>query len=322
MGSLAAVSGNRILAARLHEHGQPLRLDEVDLPEPGEGEVRVQLRYGGVNPVDRYIAEGRVAADAPLPRTLGGEASGELDGRPVLVAGEALGSARDGVWAKAANVPRPAILELPDGVSEREAAAMGVAGLTAWNTVVDLGQLGSEDRVLVLGASGGVGSVIVSLAKSLGATVWGQTGNAAKAGGIERQGADRVLVVGPDALAAALEDFDPTIVLDPLGGDFVRPAVEALAPGGRLVTFGTSAGPEVALNLQSLYRKSARILGYGGMQVGREARREGLQQALRALADGRMRVPIDDVLELGDVNEAFARLTERRVQGKLLLDLS
>ena len=322
MGSLAAMSGNRVRAARLLEHGQPLRVQEVELPEPGEGEVRVKLRYGGVNPVDRYIAEGRVAADAPLPRTLGGEASGELDGRPVLVAGEALGSARDGVWAQAANVPRAAILELPDGASEREAAAMGVAGLTAWNTVVDLGQIGSEDRVLVLGASGGVGSVIVSLVKSLGATVWGQTGSPEKAGGIERQGADRVVLGGPDALAGALGDFQPTVVLDPLGGDFVRPAVEALAPGGRLVSFGTSAGPEVSLNLQSLYRKSAQILGYGGMQVGREARRTGLQQALRSLAEGRMRVPIDEVLELDGVNEAFARLTDRRVQGKLLLDLS
>jgi NADPH2:quinone reductase len=322
MGSLAAVSGNRIRAARLHQHGEPLREEEIDLPEPGEGEVRVRLSYGGVNPVDRYIAEGRVAPTAPRPRTLGGEASGELDGRAVLVAGEALGSARDGVWAQAANVPRAAILELPEGVSHREAAAMGVAGLTAWNTVVDLGHVSAGDRVVVLGASGGVGSVIVSLAKSLGATVWGHTGSEAKAAGIERQGADRVVVGGPDTLAGALEDFEPTVVFDPLGDDFVRPAVEALAPEGRLVTFGTSAGAEVALNLQSLYRKSGQILGYGGMQVSREARRAGLQLALEALADGRMRVPVDDVLELGAVNEAFARLTDRRVQGKLLLDLS
>jgi NADPH:quinone reductase len=316
------MSGNRVRAARLHDHGEPLQVEEVELPQPGEGEVRVDLRYGGVNPIDRYIAEGRVAPDAPRPRTLGGEASGELDGRPVLVAGEALGSARDGVWAQAAIVPRAAILELPDGVSEQQAAAMGVAGLTAWNTVVDLAQVGDGDRVLVLGASGGVGSVIVSLAKSLGATVWGQTGSQEKAELIERQGADRVVVCGPEDLAAAIEDYEPTVVLDPLGGDFVRPAVEALTPRGRLVTFGTSAGPEVAFNLQSLYRKSAQVLGYGGMQLSREARREGLQQALRALADGRLRVPIDEVLNLDSVNDAFARLTDRRVQGKLLLDLS
>ncbi|MGH2929435.1 MAG: alcohol dehydrogenase catalytic domain-containing protein, partial [Solirubrobacteraceae bacterium] len=74
-------------AARLVEHGQPLRVQEVRLPEPAGGEVRVRLRYGGINPIDRYNAEGRVNASGPLPRTLGCEAAGELDGRPVLVAG-------------------------------------------------------------------------------------------------------------------------------------------------------------------------------------------------------------------------------------------
>src|SRR4051794_15161097 len=103
-------------AARLHRHGKPLRVEDVDLPDPGEGEVRVELRFAGVNPVDRYAAEGRVAADAPLPRTLGGEGSGLLDGTPVLVTGGGVGTIRDGVWAGAAVVPETAVVPLPDGV--------------------------------------------------------------------------------------------------------------------------------------------------------------------------------------------------------------
>jgi NADPH:quinone reductase len=317
-----APSTDTVCAARLHRHGEPLRVEEVTLPAPAEGEVRVALHFGGVNPIDRYIAEGRVAPDGPLPRTLGGEAAGTLDGAPVLVAGGGLGTARDGVWAQAANVPAASVLALPDGVETRAAAAMGIAGLTAFNCVHDVAQLDAEDRVLVLGASGGVGSMIVSLAASAGAVVWGQTGSEAKAARIAELGASRVLVGGPDELADALSELAPTVVFDPLGDGFVALAIEALSPRGRLVSFGTSAGPDVTFNMQSLYRKSLSVRGYGGMQLGPEERRSGLEAALRRVRDGELQVRIDSVLALDDVNEGFTRLVERRVEGNLLLDLS
>jgi NADPH:quinone reductase len=163
-----------VRAVRLHEHGEPLKIETVELREPREGEVGVDLAFAGVNPIDRYTAEGSVAPEGPLPRTLGFEAAGVLDGRPVVVHGEELGTARDGVWAQAAVVPREAVTDVPEGVDLREAAAIGVVGVTAWNVVHDDGQVGGADRVLVLGASGGVGSAIVSLAHAAGATVWGR----------------------------------------------------------------------------------------------------------------------------------------------------
>ncbi len=315
-------SADTVRAARLQEHGRPLAVQEVELPEPAEDEVRVVLRFGGVNPIDRYTAEGRVSPDAPLPRTLGGEAAGELDGSPVLVAGEGLGGARDGVWAQAAVVPRGAITELPEGVGLREAAAMGIAGLTAVQCVRERARVSAEDRVVVVGASGGVGSMIVSLARAAGATVWGQTGSAEKADGIVASGADRVLVGGPEDIAADVAALEPTAAFDPLGDGFVAPLVAGMAPRGRLVSFGVSAGAEVTFNMQLLYRKAISLLGYGGMQLTSEERRAGLAAALQALRDGDLQVRIDDVLALDQVNDAFARLVERRVQGNLLLDLS
>jgi NADPH:quinone reductase len=312
---------NPIRAARLHEHGQPLVIEAIELPEPEEDEVRVELEFAGVNPVDRYIAEGRVAPDAPLPRTLGGEAAGSVDGRPVLVAGEGLGTGRDGVWAQAAVVPLAAVLPLPNGVAPREAAAMGIAGLTAWKVVQEIGRVTEDDRVLVLGASGGVGSMIVSLACAAGATVWGQTGSTGKAGLIEQQGAERVVVGGPEQLTEPASEFEPTVVFDPLGDGFVAVALQALAVRGRLVSFGTSAGADVQLNMQILYRKMISVLGYAGMQVQRDERRHGLEAALTALHEGTLRVRIDEVLALEHINEAFDRLAQRKVQGKLVLRL-
>jgi NADPH2:quinone reductase len=310
-----------VRAARLKEHGKPLHVKEVELRDPREGEVLVELQFAGVNPIDRYVAEGLVAADRIVPRTLGGEASGTLDGRPVLVAGEGLGTLRDGVWAQAAVVPAPAVIDLPDGVEPREAATMGIAGLTAWQVVRELGRVSSEDRVLVLGATGGVGTMIVSLAHSVGATVWGQCGSAEKAAVVEQQGADRAFVAAPEELLRLVDGFEPTIVFDPLGDDFVRPVIEMLAVHGRMVSFGTSGGAEVQFNLQSLYRKGISLLGYAGGQLTREQRRAGLEAALDELRDGSLRVYIDEVLPLERVNEAFERLARRAVTGKLVLDL-
>jgi NADPH2:quinone reductase len=309
-------------AARLHAHDVPVVVERAALPrEPADDQVRVELEFGGVNPIDRYVALGRVAPDGPLPRTLGGEAAGRLDGRRVLVTGGGLGAVRDGVWAGSAVVPAACVVDLPDGVETREAAAMGIAGLTAWNCVHELARIGAGDRVLVLGASGGVGSMIVSLVAAEGAAVWGQTGSEEKAAQVAGYGAERVLVADGSALGEQLGDFAPTVVFDPLGGGFVAPVVEALAPRGRIISFGTSAGAEVAFNLQSLYRKSGNLLGYGGMQLSPSARRSGLEAALEALAEGTLHVEIDETLPLAEVNDAFSRLAARRVRGKLLLDL-
>ena len=317
-----ATTSRSISAARLTEHGRPISIEEVKLPEPGDGEQFVDLLYGGVNPIDRYIAEGRVAPDGPLPRTVGGEASGRVGDRLVLVAGEGLGSARDGVWAQAAVVPGAAVIDVPAGIDPQHAAAMGIAGLTALNCVRELARVGPEDRVIVLGASGGVGSMIVGLARAAGATVWGQTGSPDKVALITETGAERVLVGDADRIADELLDFGPTVGFDPLGDGFIGRLVEAITPRGRIVSFGTSAGPEVSFNLQVLYRKMATLFGYGGMQLEREERRAGLQAALQAIVAGELTVRIDSVLGLDEVNQAFDRLRDRRVQGKLLLDLS
>jgi NADPH:quinone reductase len=310
-----------VRAARLIEHDESLKIEELELSPPGPDEVRVDLAFGGVNPVDRYTARGEVAPDGPLPRTLGGEASGTVEGRPVVVSGGGLGGTRDGVWATEAVVARSCVMPLPPGIDLRQAAATPFAGVTAWN-VVQLAAVTSDDRVLVLGAGGGVGLAVVSLVGSLGASVWGQTGNEGKAEAIREHGAEEVAVSGASGLAEAVRDLRPTVVIDSLGSGFTQAALASLVPGGRLVIFGTSAGAQGDVDLRSIYRKGLRILGYAGLRLSDDERRDGLLDALGAVSDGRMHIAIGRILPLDQVNEAFDLLTDRAVTGKVLLDLS
>ena len=308
-------------AARLHAHGDPLRVEQVDLARPEPGEVLVNLAFAAVNPVDRYGAAGKVAPDGPLPRTLGSEAAGTVGSRRVVVHGHGVGSTRDGVWASAAVVPEAALVPVPDGVDLQHAAAMGVAGVTAWRTTTELAKVSAGDLVLVLGASGGVGSMIVSLAAGLGATVVGQTGDAAKAGWVAARGADRVVVGGPGDLVGAFDAAPPTVVFDPLGAQFTGRAVDVAAEGGRIVIFGTSAGADGTIPLQVLYRKGLTVFGYGGLIEPAAAITTGIGRALDALASGAMSVEIGAVAPLAGVNDALRDQADRRVLGKLVLDV-
>lgn len=316
------VTSRTVRAARLVEHGRPLEVTATALADPGQGDVVVEMAYAGVNPVDRYIALGSVAPDGPLPRTLGVEGVGQIDGRWVAMHGSGLGTTRDGLWAEAAIVPRDATVAVPDGVDPVAAASVGVAGVTAWRTVTEVARVTGSDRVLVLGASGGVGGMIVSLVRSVGAEVWGQTGHRAKVPAVESAGAGRVVVVeDPDELAGAVAGLRPTVVFDPLGDGFTAAAVDALEPRGRLVIFGTSADARGDVPLQALYRKGLSVLGYGGMLEPPDALHRGMVGALEALRDGRLAVSVDTVLALPSAQEALDKLAARAVTGKLVLAL-
>ena len=168
-------------AARLHSIGGTLQLDELADPQPGPGEALVDIAYASVNPLDVWITQGSIgAAGTNLPWTPGTEASGHVDGRPVLVRGGGLGVVRPGTYCDKIAVPHEWLLDVSDELDLAQVAAMPVAGITAWMCLHGRAQLSALDRILILGASGGVGAVAVQLATSVGATVWGQTGSPGK----------------------------------------------------------------------------------------------------------------------------------------------
>ena len=308
-------------AARLHEIGGTLRIDTVDDPVPGDGEVVVDMAYAAVNPLDIWITRGVPGtAAANLPWVPGTEGTGHLDGRPVLVSGGGVGVVRQGLYQERAVVPAGAVMELAADADLAQAAGIGVAGVTAWNCLHTRAGLRSDDRVLVLGASGGVGSMAVQLAHAAGAVVWGQTTHADKAAAIEAGGADRVVVTDADGLVTAVAELEPTVILDGLGGAYTAASVEAVAPLGRLVVFGTSADADSTLNLRVLYRKAVSLLGYGGLVVADDERRRVLADLLAQIAAGALRVPVE-LVPLDQAADTHRRILERGLTGKLVLDL-
>lgn len=308
-------------AARLHSLGGTLQVDELPDPEPGPGEQLVDIAFASVNPLDVWITQGSIgAAAANLPWTPGTEATGHADGRAVLVRGGGLGVVRQGLYCSRIAVPEAWLTNIPDGCDLAQASAVPVAGITAWQALHGRAHISADDRVLVLGASGGVGAVAIQLAKSAGAQVWGQTGSAAKVDGITANGADNVVVTGADGLEAAAESYQPTVILDSLGGPFTDAAIGAIATKGRLVVYGTSNDEHVGINLRRLYRKGVNLLGYGGMNDTPEEQRTALDTLFAMMAAGTLRVPIGAVLPLADAADAHARIVDRGAEGKIVLD--
>jgi NADPH2:quinone reductase len=151
--------------------------------------------------------------------------------------------------------------------------------------------------------------------------VWGQTTSEAKADAITTMGAIHAVVADAAGLTVAVEPFEPTVILDSLGGEFTPAALAALVPRGRLLIFGASAGAEGTIQLLQLYRKQQRILTYGGLGATVPERREGIAGALAAIADGKLRIHIGAERSLDEVNEAFALIADRQVAGKVILKL-
>lgn len=304
-------------AARVHHFGDSLQIDELPDPRPSSGEVVVDVEYVGVNPLDVWVTQGTVAGgNQPLPFIPGVEAVGTVGGQQFAIQAPGYGTVQDGLYLQHASVPETALVPVPEGVDPVQAAVLPVTGATAWRLVNEVAPVAATDRVIVLGASGGVGSLVIQLAKAKGAVVWGQTRSHEKAEWITALGADRAVVATAEDLGTELTEFAPTIAFDSLGGRFTKSLVEVLELGGRIGLVGTSSNPEAMLDLRTMYRKGVSMLP-GSMPPHRA--RPALEAVLADLAAGHLQVMVDQVLPLEGAADAHRRILDGRVRGKLLL---
>lgn len=299
------------------EPGQA-RLTEVAAPQASEGEVLVDVLFAAVNPFDMQVLRGEIGPEPSRVVTLGAEATGLVDGRLVQVSGGGLGVGRDGTFAQAVVVPTSVVRPLPAGADPATAATVGVAGRTAWRAVHQLARVTPDDVVLVLGAGGGVGMFAAQLARLIGATVIAQTASGSKAARLRALGLDTAVAGSPVELRHAVEDRGVTVVLDPLGGDYLSALLAVLKPRARAVTYGVLAGRTTQIDLARLYGGGLQIVGTSGATTSPAESEEALAGALEALTSGDVVVDVE-VVPLSAGPEVFDRLAQRSVTGKLLL---
>jgi NADPH:quinone reductase-like Zn-dependent oxidoreductase len=310
---MSAGSVPSVRAAVLHEYGVPV-YDAFADPEAGEGEVVVEVAVAGLNPVDAAKAAGTFyAGKPPLPSVAGQEGVGVVAGtgrrvyfdRPVPPYGS---------MAERALVAADSLMDVPDGLDDGLAAALGVAGLAAWLSLTWRAGLQAGETVLVLGATGVVGQIAVQGAKLLGAGRVVAAGRDAEA--LERAtglGADATVVLSSDADADALTGAfreaaggDVDVVIDPLWGEPAVAALDALRVGGRLIQIGQSAGAEAPVRSAVVRGRIADIRGHTNFLAPPEVRREAYAAMAGHAAAGRISVPVERI-PLGDVAQAWDR---------------
>ncbi|MFH9953961.1 NADP-dependent oxidoreductase [Streptomyces roseolus] len=289
---------------------------EVERPVPGLNEVLVRVRAAGVNPVDwKTRASGALITWGALPM-VGWDVSGTVEavgpGVGSLRAGDEvfgmpLFPRQAGGYAEYVVAPARHLAPKPAALSHVEAAALPLAALTAWQTLVDAADVRPGERVLVHAAAGGVGHLAVQIAKARGAHVIG-TASAAKHGLLRELGADEAV----DYRAVPFEDVvsDVDVVLDALGGETAVRSLEVLRAGGRLITL---PGPDDV---------PAAPDGVSASWVMVEPDRLGLREIARLVERGALRPVVDAVLPLSEAAKAHELGERGRTTGKIVLSVA
>lgn len=322
-------------AIRVHETGGPevLRLEEVEAPEAGPDEVLIAVALAGVNYADTGVRRGMFHGpdeEGSLPMTPGFEVAGTVSALGEGVSGFGIGDRvaavlESGGYAEYAAARAEAVVAVPEDVGFVDATALLVQGLTAYGLLHDSAGIRQGESVLVQAAAGGVGSLAVQLAKLAGAgTVIGTASTEEKR--------DLALALGADVAVDYTRDgwvdevLEATggrgvdIVLESVGGEIGRQAYAALAPLGRLVTFGAAGGGGIeAPDMWRLNMKGQGVMGYGGPWLRPGAAEAAREAITRHLQRGELRVVEGASFPLAEAAEAHAAVEGRKTTGKVVL---
>mgnify|MGYP005835888147 CR=1 FL=1 len=308
---------------------QGVTLEELPVPEPKAGEVRVRIRAASLNFPDLLMTEGKYQLKPDLPFVLGMEFAGIVDaagaGVEALEPGdEVAGGNRIGAFAEYAVVPAGAVRKKPKALSFAAAASYGAAYLTAYVALVRRGSLQAGETLLVHGASGGVGLAAVDVGRLLGATVIATSGSETKRARLREYGAEHVL---PDTgFRDAVKDLTggrgADVIYDPVGGDVFDESVRCIAFDGRLLVIGFTSGriPSVTVNMPLI--KGFSVVGVRAGEYGRqfpERGRENQAAIWQWAEEGRVRPLVHAEVPLADWRRAFEMMRDRQIVGKIAL---
>ena len=291
-----------------------LALTEADLPEPGQGEVRIRTAAAGVNPVDIAVRAGALPLIGDPPFGVGWDVAGTVEAAGPGVTAFAPGDEVTGLvrfpaearaYAEAVIAPADQLIAVPPGLSMAQAGALPLAGLTAWQALHEAG-IARGKRVLVHGGTGGVGHLAVQIAAALGAEV-DATAGADHADEARGFGAARAI----DYAAEDFRDHGPyDVILDTRGGDHVLTSMDALAPGGTVVTL---------LDLPDAARARAAAEGTQARDFLVSPDADGLAALSDLVARGLLRVVVAETFPLSQAARAHTRQEAGGYVGKLVL---
>jgi NADPH2:quinone reductase len=309
-----------------------LEWKEQATPQPGSGQVLLELKAASLNFPDLLIVQNKYQMKPPLPFVPGSEYAGVVralgEGVKHLQIGQAVACLTGtGGFATHALAPADRCMPLPNGFPFEDAAAFIMTYATSHHALIDRGQLKAGETVLVLGAAGGVGTAAIQIAKAQGARVIAAASSEDKLALCKKIGADAGINYATqdlrEAIKAATDGKGPDVIYDPVGGDLAEPAFRSIAWRGRYLVVGFAASPTIPtlpMNLPLL--KGASLVG---VFWGDFARREpqanaAMMQALAQwYAQGKVKPVIDRVLPMKDLKQAYALMGSRQVKGKLVL---
>jgi NADPH2:quinone reductase len=318
-------------AIRIHNHGGPevLAYEDIPVPEPRAGEARVKIEASGVNFIDIYHRTGLYPMNRPC--TLGSEGAGIVDalgeGVTEVKQGDRVAYAMiPGSYAEYALVPAGKLVPVPDDIDAKSAAGIMLQGMTAHYLTHSAYPLQKDETALIHAAAGGVGLLLVQLAKRLGARVIGTVSTQAKADLVRQAGADEiVLYTQADFLAEAKRITNGQgvhVVYDSVGATTFEKSLDCLRARGYLVLFGQSSGPVAAFDPAKLAVKGSLFLTRPSLAHYTLTRAELLRRATDLFAwmqAGKLKLRIEKSLPLQDASEAQQLLEKRRTTGKLIL---
>lgn len=314
-------------AIRIDEFGGPevLRVVDVPEPEPGPGEVLIRVVRAGLNFADTHQRHNQYVGGAQLPMIPGQEVAGfrEDDGTRVIAL------CGTGGYAEYACAPADRIWPVPDGLDDGTALALLIQGLTAWHLHRTSAQLRPGDSVVVHGAAGGTGQLLVQLARPLGAgRVIATASTPEKRAAATALGADVAVDSEPEGLAERLREAndgrDVDVVYEMAGGRSFEESFAALAPFGRIVAYGIATREQNEIRTGRLLKTSKAVVGFWFNHVFERPgwAEEALADLFTRAARGELRVEVGGVWPLAQAADAQIALAERRTTGKLLLDVT
>ena len=322
---------------RFHETGGPevLKIEDLPLAQPGEGEVRLNVEAIGLNRAEVLFRQGRYLDAPELPSRLGYEAAGIVDavgpGASDIHVGDrvstipAFSMGEHGVYGESAIVPSYAVAAYPDNLSSAEGAAIWMQYLTAFGALIDIGQLKEADAVVITAASSSVGLAAIQITKAAGALAIATTRGADKKQFLLDAGADHVIVTNEEDLAETVMAITvgkgANLICDAVGGPLLETLADAAAPGALIVEYGALSPAPTIFPLFSSLKKGLTVRGYTLFETVKDAEKlaRGKQYIYEGLDSGALKPVIDRTFTLNAIVDAHRYMESNQQKGKIVV---